>query len=129
MQPYPYFGPLLLFMLKGADLTSTSDQQFIPIWGASRYIVSEIYAVCRSGGAATACDGGVYDAASKGGNAIIGSGQSWLGLSAANKIKQGTLASVAGTDSFDDTPYLSLTTGSSSAATADFYIYGYSLDI
>lgn len=121
----------LLFVKRAADLQSTSDQAFAQ-WESeqiTRYMVTRITAICKTGGATVACAGGVYTAASKGGTALVAAGQSWLNLSAANKIVQATLEAVNTTDSQSATPlYFSLTTGSTAAATADIFVYGTILD-
>ena len=125
----PVAGPVLLWRLLGANMQSTADQAFTKMFPGTAYLVSDIVAVRRSGGTTVACAGGVCDAAAKGGNAIVAAGQSWLNLSAANKIVKATLAAIAGTDAFvAATAFLSLTTGSTAAATADLYIFGYNAD-
>lgn len=74
-----------------------------------------------------ACAGGIYDAMSKGGNAIVGVAQSWIALASGVNVVP-TLAAVVGTSLLSATPYLSLTTGSTAACTADIFIFGYCLD-
>ena len=108
--------PQLLFKLSSANLQSTSDQVFSPmLYSGSAYVVTTIVARQRSGGASVTCAGGIYDAAAKGGNAIVAAAQSWVTLAS------GVIVLLV------NVPILSLTTGSTAACTADFYIYG--LDI
>jgi hypothetical protein len=116
----------LLFKLSGANFQSTSDQQFTKVFGGTNYFITSIVARQRTGAASVACAGGIYDAAAKGGNALVAAGQSWVTL-AATVIVQATLAAVAGTALESATPYLSLTTGSTAAITGDVFIYGFDI--
>jgi hypothetical protein len=119
--------PQLLFKLAGGNLQSTSDQPFSSVlYSGSAYVVTTILARQRSGGASVTCAGGIYDTSAKAGNAIVAAAQSWVTL-ASGVIVSATLATVATTVLLVNTPILSLTTGSTAACTADFYIYG--LDI
>ena len=116
--------PQLLFKLSGANLQSTSDQPFSPmLYSGSAYVVTTIIARQRTGGASVTCAGGIYDTAAKGGNAIVAAAQSWVTL-ASGVIVSATLATVATTVLLVNTPILSLTTASTAACTADFYIFG-----
>lgn len=128
--PGPTTGPndtQLLFKLVGANLQSTADQQFVKIFNGSRYGVTNILSICRSGGATVACAGGIYTGAGKTGDQIVAVGQSWVLLSAVNKLVVPTLGTAL-TDSETAVPFLSLTTGSTAAATADFYLLGIIMD-
>jgi len=116
--------PQLLFKLAGANLQSTSDQPFaLAAYSGSNYVVTNIIARQRTGGASVTCAGGIYDAAAKGGNAIVAATQSWVTL-ASGVMVTATLATLTGTTLLANTPILSLTTGSTAACTADFYIFG-----
>lgn len=117
----------VLFALKAADLQSTDDQQFTRVCGCNRYIVTQVVAIGVEGGATGTCAGGIYTLAAKGGTALVGASQSWLGVSAVNKLQKATLSG-GDTDSSQAVPYLSLTTGSSAAARADVYILGIPAD-
>jgi hypothetical protein len=119
----PLNAQQLLFVLRGANMQSTSDQTFTKVYGGTNYFVTSIVARQRSGGASVACAGGVYDAATKGGNAIVVAAQSWVTL-ASGVIVSAALAALTGTTLLTNTPILSLTTGSTAACTADLYIYG-----
>jgi hypothetical protein len=114
----------LLFVLRAADMQSTSDQAFTRVFNGTNYLVSHVWAKRASGGTTVVCAGGIYTAASKGGAALIAAAQSWVNLSGALKSVQATLAAIIGTDVQSATPILSLTTGSTAAATADLFIYG-----
>jgi hypothetical protein len=116
----------LLFVLRNANFQSTSDQQFTKLQNFGNYVVTKIVAFRKTGGATVACAGGVYSATAKGGFAIVAAGQSWLGLAGAGNIVDATLA--AATLIRTETPYLSLTTGSTAAVTADVFFYGVVLD-
>lgn len=118
----------LLFVKRSSDMQLNTDQAFTKSFTGTRYRITSIEAHCKTGGATVACAGGVYTAAAKGGTALVAAGQSWLPLSAANKLVTATLAAVVGTDSQTATPILSLTTGSTAAVTADVFAWGYILD-
>lgn len=119
-------GPL--FVLRSANLQSTADQAFVKQRGFTLYMPRRICARVRTGGATVACAGGIYTAASKGGDALVAVGQSWVTLSAAGKSLDATIAAVALSDTHSQTPYLSLTTGSTAACTADIFIFGDIID-
>jgi hypothetical protein len=122
-QPTAIGAGALLFKLPGANMQLTTDQPFTKLFGGSAYIITGIYARQRSGGASVACAGGIYDAVSKGGNAVVAAVQSWVTL-ASGIIVTASLAALTGTTLLANTPYLSLTTGSTAACTADIYIAG-----
>ena len=115
--------PQLLFVLRAANMQSTGDQSFTKIFAGTNYVITNIVARQRTGGASVACAGGIYDAAAKGGNAIVAVGQSWVTLAAAVTVNA-TLAALVQTTLLANTPILSLTTGSTAACTADVYIFG-----
>lgn len=117
----------VLFVIRGANMQSTADQAFTKLFSGTNYMVSQIIAVRKSGGASVVCAGGVYDAAAKGGNALVGVAQSWVAL-AANVNVVPTLAAVVSTALLSATPFISLTTGSTAACTADLFIIGYCID-
>ena len=128
MSYIPGLGVLTpLFILDGADMQSTADQQFTKLGNFTNWILLDVYATRKTGGATVACSGGIYSAASKGGTATIGAGQSWLGLSGGNKYVH-VFDPTTNNGYNITTPYLSLTTGSTAACTATFRIYGRILD-
>lgn len=116
-----------LFKLLGANMQSTSDQAFVKQGAFTNYVPVAIIAQQASGGTSVACVGGIYPSASKGGTPIVAAAQSWVTLTTAGVIVNAALASVVGTNAQTATPFLSLTTGSTAAATADFYVFGYVL--
>ncbi len=116
-----------LFVLRSANMQLTTDQQFTRAFSGTKYRIMDIIAVNKTGGASVVCAGGIYDAASKGGNALVAAAQSWVTL-AANVNVPPAIAAIAGTALLTGTPYLSLTTGSTAACTADIFISGYCID-
>lgn len=108
-------------------MQSTSDQTLTKAFSGTNYIPTKIYAVRKTGGVTVACAGGVYTATSKGGTAIVASNQSYTAVT-------GTLGHIAATIAaltvgFSATPlYLSLTTGSTGACTADVFVFGIVID-
>lgn len=118
----------LLFVKRAADLQSTADQAFTKVGNFTNYVVSRVLAVCKTGGATIACAGGIYTGAAKAGDAIVAVGQSWVAASAAGLAVDATLANLLVSKQSSATPNLSLTTGSTAAATADFFIYGNIVD-
>lgn len=118
------FSSFLLYVLRGADMHSTGDQPFTAIGLFGNYIPTLVIARWQSGAISGGCLGGIYPIASKGGDAIVAAGQSWLGLSGPQKIVSATLESVCGTDIQTATPIFSLSTGSSGACLADLFIFG-----
>lgn len=116
----------LLFRKTAADMQSTADQVFTKVFSGTNYFVTAIVARQRTGGASVACAGGIYTGAAKTGDQIVAVAQSWVTLAAA-VIVQATLAALVGTNLESATPFLSLTTGSTAACTADVYIYGFDI--
>lgn len=115
----------LLGKLTAANFNSTADQA-IKIDGA-KYIIRHVI-VTNASVSMTLAAGGLYDAASKGGNALVSAAQIYTGLTASTKYSEMTLAGLLGTDvQTATTLYLSLTTAQGSAATADVYIWGEAL--
>jgi lysophospholipase L1-like esterase len=118
----------LLWSCRGADFQSTADQWFEKEFAGSLYAITDIVGIARTGGATVACAGGIYTAVSKGGTALVAAAQSWIGMSAANKITKATLGAACDSDAHTANPILSLTTGSTAAVTGDVLIYGYAMD-
>ena len=117
-----------LFTLTDANMQSTVDQPFTKNGTFATYVVTKVIARWKSGGTTVACAGGIYTGANKTGNAIVALTQSWLALSVAGKIVDATLAAIVSTDEQTANVFLSLTTGSTAAATADFFIYGMAIN-
>lgn len=122
---------VMLYQLLAADMTLTTDQVFVPRPGLrvfTNYVITEILCVRKAGAFGTACAGGIYDTAAKGGNAWVANTQSFAALTGAKKIVKTTLAAIAGTEYAVSAPILSLTTGNTGALTADFYVRGLIVD-
>ena len=120
---YGMLGQVMLGKAIGVNMNSTADQS-ITI-RSSNYIIRRIVVTNASASLTTAA-GGVYSAASKGGTAIVASGQAYSALTTSVKVLDLTLAN---TDRRTETTlYLSLTTGQGSASTANIYIFGDKLD-
>jgi hypothetical protein len=114
-----------LFVGRGLNLQSTTDQPLNKVFDGTRFIVSQILACGRGGGASVACLGGIYTGPGKTGSVLVASGQSWLGVSAAGKLVQPTPAALLSPDEQSaGLLYFSLTTGSIAAATADLFVFG-----
>lgn len=118
----------LLFVLRNADLTLTTDQAFVKQFGGSAYIVTGIYGKRISGAFGAACLGGIYDTASKGGNALVAATQTWATLTGVATAQTATLATIATTMISTASPFLSLTTGNTGALVADLFIFGVCVD-
>lgn len=118
----------LLFVLRGADMTLTTDQAFTKVFGGSSYVIQSIIGKRVSGAFGTACLGGVYDSAAKGGNALVAATQSWLTLTGAGTGQTATLAAVALTVISTATPVFALTTGNTGALSVDLFIFGVCVD-
>ena len=116
----------LLFVKRAADMTVATDQSFTKVGSFTTYVPLNIVANRVSGAFGTACAGGIYSAAAKGGAAIVAAGQSWAALTGANTAVSATIAATAA--SFTATPILSLTTGNTGALTADVFVFGVVVD-
>ena len=123
------FQEVPLFKGINLNMQAVTDQALTALSPATAYVVTRVIAIRRSGGAAVTCAGGIYTGAAKTGTAIVAMGQSWLNLTAANKIVIATLAGVAATDAqTSTTQFFSLTAGSMAACTADLYMLGIALN-
>lgn len=77
-------GVQLLFLLRNANMRTTQDQPFTRVFNGLTWDPMFITAVWKSGAYNTACLGGIFTLPAKGGNAIVGVGQSYSGLTGAN---------------------------------------------
>lgn len=121
------YAQQLLFVLRSANMQLTTDQQFTKVFAGTNYVTTNVVAARKTGAASVACLGGVYTAASKGGDALVAATQAWVTLAAGITVNA-SLAAIAGTAIESATPYLALTTGSTAACTADVFIYGFCID-
>ena len=109
--------------LLGANMNVTTDQP-IPLFVSSTqlYRVQKI-TVTNASTSLTTAAGGVYDAASKGGNAIVAAAQVYTALTTTFKALDLTIA-LNLREPAATLLYLALTTAQGAAATADVYVYG-----
>lgn len=121
----PAGGPIKLFELRGANLNSTADQVFTKIGTFTKYKVTQVEAIGKTGNALIAA-GGIYSAAAKAGSVIVSAAQAWAALSAPDKLLP--LVTIVLSDVLQTVPNLSLTTAAGAAATADIFAYGVILD-
>lgn len=110
-----------LFTLTGANMTLTTDQTFTKLMSGTIFVPQLITAVWASGAFNTACAGGIYTAATKGGTAIVAAAQSYAALTGSGTSVN---CAIAASGPFSVTPILSLTTGNTGALTANFTIWG-----
>jgi hypothetical protein len=104
-----------------------TDQALTKVFNGAAYIPTRIYAVRKTGGVTVACLGGIYTAASKAGTAIVAAGQSYAAVTGTLGFIAATIAAL--TVGFTANPlYLSLSTGSTGACTADIFVYGLIID-
>lgn len=118
---------MLLGRLIGANMNVTTDQPFVMTnWSAlNKCRITKV--TCKNASVSlTTAAGGIYSAASKGGTALVASGQVYSSLTAATLALDLTIASTPGltVQAAGYAPILSLTTGQGTAATADFYLFG-----
>ena len=117
----------LIFVGRALNFQSTADQALSRLFTGTNAVATHIIAVEKSGSGSVTCVGGIYTAASKGGNAIVAATQSWVTLASGVTV-MATLAAIAQTSMTGATLFLSLTTGSTAALTADVFVYGLVLD-
>lgn len=112
----------LLFSLKGANFNTTADQLLTPTFNG-KFRIKRIVITNASVSLTTAA-GGFYPAASKGGTAVVASGQAYSALTAAAIALEATLNAATAVLAAGTSIYLSLTTGQGAPAMADIYVYG-----
>jgi len=117
------FGSILLGKLIGANMNTTSDQA-IPLIDNPTKIRIRYIVVTNASVSLTTAAGGIYPAVSKGGTAIVASGQAYSSLTAAATTLDLTLNAATTSLSNQGAIYLSLTTAQGAAATADVYVFG-----
>lgn len=112
-----------LWRLTTANMNSTADQAFTPLFPFTKFVITQIV-VTNASGAISLAAGGIYTGASKSGTIIVAAAQTWAGLSSTTKVIYPTLTT-AGQELITRTGlFLSLTTGMGSPATADFFFMG-----
>lgn len=126
--------PCIIGILRSANLNATTDQSvtIAPMTSANagflstatKYIVTGMFVTNCSTAASTAA-GGLYDAASKGGNPLVAAAQTYTSCASASTMQTATLAAIATTTvETTATLFFSLTAGHGSAATGDVYVLG-----
>jgi hypothetical protein len=114
----------VLCSIRGANFNVTTDQacaipSSVTAWAPTSILVT------NCSGTFTLAAGGVYPTTSKGGTALVAAVQAYTALTGATVVLGLTLAAnIATTRQTINTVYLSLTTGTGSAATCDFYVIG-----
>lgn len=112
--------------LLGANMNITTDQAIPIVVPTGAYLISDVVATNASVSLTTAA-GGVYTAISKGGTAVVASGQAYSTLTAAAANAAGSsllLTLNTPTAYYTASPlYLSLTTGQGAAATVDIRVF------
>jgi hypothetical protein len=119
------YGPIFM---GAVDLASTADQALAIVLpdGFTRYRAVAAHMVNNSAANAAAAVGGIYTAASKGGDQLVANSQAYTALTGINTDQAMTIAtSVANTTLTDLSLFLSLTTPSANAATGYLVIMGY----
>jgi hypothetical protein len=114
----------VLCSIRAANFNITTDQACTIPAGVTAWNPTSIIAT-NCTGTFTLAAGGVYPATSKGGTALVAAAQAYTALTGSSVILGLTLAAtIATTRQTINTVYLSLTTGTGSAATCDFYVIG-----
>ncbi len=109
--------------LVGANMNVTTDQALTMLVPGNVPFVPRRIVVTNASISLTTAAGGIYDAASKGGNAIVASTQAYSTLTASGialYLTMGTYRRELGGAAL----YFALTTAQGAAATADIYVYG-----
>lgn len=116
----------ILFKLIGANMNSTADQQFTKVGTFTSWtpVSNGAYKLVNPSISLSTAAGGVYSAASKGGDQLVASSQTYSTAGTVGTSSQAMTGSSLGNGVRTETPYLSLTTGQGVAATADIYIFG-----
>ena len=109
-----------LCSIRGANFNITTDQACTIPAGVTAWAPTSIV-VTNCTGTFTLAAGGVYPATSKGGTALVSAAQAYTALTGLGLT---LVAGIATTRQTINTVYLSLTTGTGSAATCDFYLWG-----
>jgi hypothetical protein len=115
----------LLWSITGANMNTTADQAFTKHGTFTGFTILIAKAVNASA-AANSAVGGVYTSTAKGGDVLIAASQGYANLTGDSRVGQTIAAAAYGQGvSTASELYLSLTTPHGSAATVDYYIYGF----
>lgn len=118
-------GSCILFKLKGGNMNSTADQQFVAnLWTAGPYRIDQILAYNNAGNAPSTAAGGIYTRASKGGAVIIPAAETYASITGGAQIKVLDFSLGAALVEYSSAPYLSLTIGQGATCSLDFVIMG-----
>lgn len=114
----------VLCSIRSANFNITTDQVCTIPAGVTAWVPTSIL-VTNCSGTFTLAAGGVYPTTSKGGTALVAAAQAYTALTGATIVLGLTLAATIATTRYTvNSIYLSLTTGTGSAATCDFYLVG-----
>lgn len=114
----------VLCSIRAANFNTTTDQLCTIPAGVTAWVPTSIITTNCSG-TFTLAAGGVYPTTSKGGTALVAAAQAYTALTGASVVLGLTMAAnIATTRQTVNSLYLSLTTGTGSAATCDFYVIG-----
>lgn len=114
----------LLFQIIGADMNTTNDQLFAKV-GEFQYYNITLVRVSRASISMSTAAGGIYTAASKGGNAIIAASQVYSGATTSALAFNLSMAAGVSGPTMSGIPILSLSTPQGATATMNFRIYGH----
>lgn len=115
----------VLWELASANMNTTNDQSFVKNGTFASYILISARLIAPSTSLTTAA-GGIYNAASKGGDALVANSQTYA-LATTATTSQGLTLTPSGGAIQTATPILSLTTPQGGAATARILLSGIAL--
>lgn len=118
-------GTCVLFTLKGADMNSTSDQQFqANLWAGGNYRIDEILAYNNASAIPASAIGGIYIGTSKTGLVIVPAAETYSSITGPSLIKVLDFSPGASLTRYNSAPYLSLSTPQGATSSLDFAIIG-----
>lgn len=115
---------VLLFLKRSCDFNITTDNTLVKQLPCNTFIIQQIR-IWNASISLTTAAGGIYTAATKGGIAVVASGQVYSSLTAATLGMTATIQAVGLDELTADALYLNLTTAQGSAATADVAVFGW----
>lgn len=127
--PLGVSGYTLIGRIVGANMNATTDQAATMFINSAVGWIPALMVVKDCSTSLTTAQGAAYDAASKGGNRIFGSGttQAYTACTGSGTAVTLAAATQAVVETGSTAPKLSLTTAQGAAATANVYFYGYVL--